>query len=44
VFSRIVTRATMDQELENYVVASTPISPSIQGRIVCTGVGCPTPL
>jgi 2',3'-cyclic-nucleotide 2'-phosphodiesterase (5'-nucleotidase family) len=44
VFSRIVTRATMDQELENYVAASTPISPSIQGRIVCTGAGCPTPL
>jgi 2',3'-cyclic-nucleotide 2'-phosphodiesterase (5'-nucleotidase family) len=44
VFSRIVTRATMDQELENYVFASTPISPTIQGRIVCTGVGCPTPL
>jgi 2',3'-cyclic-nucleotide 2'-phosphodiesterase (5'-nucleotidase family) len=44
VFSRIVTRNVMDQDVEAYIMANPPISPSIQGRIVCTGAGCPTPL
>jgi 2',3'-cyclic-nucleotide 2'-phosphodiesterase (5'-nucleotidase family) len=44
VFSRIVTRNVMDQDVEAYIMANSPISPSIQGRIVCTGAGCPTPL
>lgn len=34
--SRMVTREIMDQVLADYVVANTPIGPSLQGRIVCT--------
>jgi len=41
VFSRIVTRNVMDQDVEAHIMANSPISPSIQSRIVCTGVGCP---
>ena len=44
VFSRIVTRNVMDQDVEAYIMANSPISPSIQSRIVCTGAGCPTQL
>jgi 2',3'-cyclic-nucleotide 2'-phosphodiesterase (5'-nucleotidase family) len=42
--SRAVTRDIMDQVLADYIVANTPISPAIQGRIVCTTSGataCP---
>ncbi len=39
--SRVTTRDIMDQVLADYVAANTPISPAIQGRIVCTGAGCP---
>lgn len=45
--SRMVTREIMDQVLADYVTASSPISPSIQGRIVCadsngaTAPNCP---
>jgi 2',3'-cyclic-nucleotide 2'-phosphodiesterase (5'-nucleotidase family) len=42
--SRMVTREIMDQVLADYVTASSPLSPSIQGRIVCTTSGatvCP---
>jgi 2',3'-cyclic-nucleotide 2'-phosphodiesterase (5'-nucleotidase family) len=43
-FSRSTTRDIMDQVLADYIAANTPISPSIQGRIVCTTSGataCP---
>lgn len=42
--SRMVTREIMDQVLADYVAGNSPISPSIQGRIVCTTSGataCP---
>jgi 2',3'-cyclic-nucleotide 2'-phosphodiesterase (5'-nucleotidase family) len=45
--SRATTQNIMDQTLADYIVANTPISPSIQGRIKCVdanpGVGnnCP---
>jgi 2',3'-cyclic-nucleotide 2'-phosphodiesterase (5'-nucleotidase family) len=42
--ARMVTREIMDQVLADYVIAGSPISPSIQGRIVCTTSGataCP---
>ena len=39
--SRMVTRDIMDQVLADYVAANSPISPSIQGRIVCTTAGSP---
>jgi 2',3'-cyclic-nucleotide 2'-phosphodiesterase (5'-nucleotidase family) len=42
--SRMVTQDFMDQVLANFVTANSPISPSIQGRIVCTTSGataCP---
>lgn len=47
VYGRSVTRDIMDQVLANYVMASSPLAPSIQGRITCfdanPGVGnnCP---
>lgn len=45
--SRMVTREIMDQVLADYVADNSPISPSIQGRIVCTTSGataCPVVL
>ena len=36
VSARATTRELMDEVLANYVTANTPISPAIQGRIVCT--------
>lgn len=42
--SRMVTREIMDQVLADYVIANSPLSPAIQGRIVCTTTGataCP---
>jgi 2',3'-cyclic-nucleotide 2'-phosphodiesterase (5'-nucleotidase family) len=36
VMFKSTTRNIMDQDLAAYVSANTPISPSIQGRIVCT--------
>jgi 2',3'-cyclic-nucleotide 2'-phosphodiesterase (5'-nucleotidase family) len=33
---RITTREIMDQAVADYVAANSPISPAIQGRIVCT--------
>lgn len=47
---RMTSREIMDQALADYVTANTPISPSIQGRIVCADSNtaappaCPTPL
>jgi 2',3'-cyclic-nucleotide 2'-phosphodiesterase (5'-nucleotidase family)/predicted AlkP superfamily phosphohydrolase/phosphomutase len=47
VSARATTRELMDEVLANYVTANTPITPSIQGRIVCTdpnpssGNNCP---
>jgi 2',3'-cyclic-nucleotide 2'-phosphodiesterase (5'-nucleotidase family) len=41
---RMVTREIMDQVLADYITAAGTISPSIQGRIVCTTSGatvCP---
>jgi 2',3'-cyclic-nucleotide 2'-phosphodiesterase (5'-nucleotidase family) len=35
------TRDVMDQVLANHIVANTPISPAIQGRVVCVGATCP---
>jgi 2',3'-cyclic-nucleotide 2'-phosphodiesterase (5'-nucleotidase family) len=43
-FSRSVSREIMDQVLADYIIASSPLSPAIQGRIVCTTTGaiaCP---
>jgi len=39
--SRATTRDIMDQVLADYITSHTPISPSIQGRIVCTTSGAP---
>ena len=47
VISKSTTRNIMSQDLEAYVMAHSPISPTIQGRIVCTdpnlgtGNNCP---
>ncbi len=44
VSSRTVSQNIMDQVLADYVTANTPISPAVQGRIVCTSSGstaCP---
>jgi 2',3'-cyclic-nucleotide 2'-phosphodiesterase (5'-nucleotidase family) len=43
-FSRATTQGVMDQVLADHIAANTPISPAIQGRIVCTTSGataCP---
>jgi len=42
--SRMTTLDIMDQVAANYITANTPISPAIQGRITCTGAGCPVVL
>ncbi len=36
VYSRGTTQGVMDQVLADYITAKTPVSPTIQGRIVCT--------
>jgi 2',3'-cyclic-nucleotide 2'-phosphodiesterase (5'-nucleotidase family) len=36
VISRMTSRNIMDQDAADYVAANSPLSPSIQGRIVCT--------
>ncbi len=44
VYGRSVTQGIMDQVLADYITASSPLSPSIQGRITCTSSGataCP---
>jgi hypothetical protein len=33
---RAAHRETLDQVLADYVISASPISPAIQGRIVCT--------
>jgi 2',3'-cyclic-nucleotide 2'-phosphodiesterase (5'-nucleotidase family) len=38
---RVTTREILDQVLANFVAANSPVSPAIQGRIACTGGGCP---
>lgn len=38
---RVFTLDYMDVVLANHITANTPISPAIQGRIVCTGAACP---
>jgi 2',3'-cyclic-nucleotide 2'-phosphodiesterase (5'-nucleotidase family)/predicted AlkP superfamily phosphohydrolase/phosphomutase len=42
--SRMSTLDLMDEVTADYITTSTPISPTIQGRITCTGTGCPTTL
>jgi 2',3'-cyclic-nucleotide 2'-phosphodiesterase (5'-nucleotidase family) len=44
VYARGTTQDLMDEVLADYITANTPISPAIQGRIVCTTSGaaaCP---
>jgi len=43
-FSRATTQDIMDQAVADYITANSPISPAIQGRIICTTSGataCP---
>ena len=35
------TRDVMDQVVADYLQAKATISPTRQGRIACTGTGCP---
>jgi 2',3'-cyclic-nucleotide 2'-phosphodiesterase (5'-nucleotidase family)/predicted AlkP superfamily phosphohydrolase/phosphomutase len=39
--SRMSTLDLMDQVTANYITATTPVNPTTQGRITCTGTGCP---
>jgi 2',3'-cyclic-nucleotide 2'-phosphodiesterase (5'-nucleotidase family)/predicted AlkP superfamily pyrophosphatase or phosphodiesterase len=39
---RVFTLDYMDDVLATHITDNTPVSPAIQGRIVCTGTGCPT--
>jgi 2',3'-cyclic-nucleotide 2'-phosphodiesterase (5'-nucleotidase family) len=38
---RATTRDVMDQVVADYIASAGTISPEIQGRITCTGEGCP---
>ena len=38
---RATTRDVMDQVVADAISEAGSISPAIQGRIVCTGEGCP---
>ena len=40
-FSRATTQDIMDQVVADYVTANSPVSPAIQGRIVCVKVANP---
>ncbi len=42
--ARAVSRDFMDQVVADYIGVNTPISPTIQGRIGCSGSTCPVPL
>ncbi len=44
VFSRSVTRELLHQVLADYVAANPGLAPTIQGRIACSGIGCPATL
>ena len=44
VYARGITQNIMDQVLADYIATNSPVSPAIQGRIVCTTSGataCP---
>ncbi|CAN5622919.1 5'-nucleotidase C-terminal domain-containing protein [soil metagenome] len=45
--ARSVSREIMEQVVAEYVMSESPLSPTIQGRIVCTSTGaavCPVPV
>ena len=47
VFSRGAIRDILDQVLADYITANSPLSPALEGRIVCTTSGatlCPVPV
>jgi 2',3'-cyclic-nucleotide 2'-phosphodiesterase (5'-nucleotidase family) len=41
IIAKATTRNIMDADVADYVTANSPLSPSIQGRINCTGATCP---
>ena len=41
---RATTREVMDEVVATYISDAGSISPAIQGRIACTGEGCPAPV
>ena len=41
IISRVTSRNLMEQDAADYVAAQSPLSPSIQGRIVCTDANGP---
>jgi 2',3'-cyclic-nucleotide 2'-phosphodiesterase (5'-nucleotidase family) len=43
VIAKATTREVMDQVVAAHIEAEGTISPTIQGRITCTGAGCPVP-
>ncbi len=46
-YNRGTTQNIMDQTFADYLTANSPVSPALQGRIVCTTSGatpCPTPV
>ena len=43
-FDRAVTREVLDQAVADYIEANTPLSPAIQGRIVCLPSAPPCPV
>lgn len=43
VFGRGTTRGILDEVVSDYIHTVSLISPALQGRIACSGAGCPTP-
>ena len=43
-FARATTREVLDQAVADYIEANTPLSPTIQGRIVCLPSAPPCPV
>ncbi|HVM17007.1 MAG TPA: 5'-nucleotidase C-terminal domain-containing protein [Gaiellaceae bacterium] len=41
IISKATTRNIMDADVATYVASNSPLSPAIQGRIVCSGAACP---
>jgi 2',3'-cyclic-nucleotide 2'-phosphodiesterase (5'-nucleotidase family)/predicted AlkP superfamily phosphohydrolase/phosphomutase len=39
--SRMATLDIMDQVTADYIASASPLNPTLQGRITCTGTGCP---
>jgi 2',3'-cyclic-nucleotide 2'-phosphodiesterase (5'-nucleotidase family)/predicted AlkP superfamily phosphohydrolase/phosphomutase len=42
-YNRGTTQGIMDVDVSDYISGHSPLAPTLQGRITCTGAGCPAP-